>query len=75
VSILTFTSIFYAFTKTSILGLTFGLLLFWYLTRKIIHQKELGKKFLIFAGSSFAVILSFLLYIKRDLFLHPEAIL
>lgn len=75
VTLLTFTSIFYAFTKTSILGLTFWLLLFWYLTRKIIHQKELGKKFLIFAGSSFAVILSFLLYIKRDLFLHPEAIL
>lgn len=70
-----FTSIFFAFTKTSFLWLLFGMVLFIYLVRKIIFWKKLWKKFITLTGSLIWILLFAVLYIKRNLFLHPEAIL
>lgn len=70
-----FASIFFAFTKTSILGLLFWIVLFLYLVRKIIYQKTFSKKFIIGVWSVVWVLLFAILYLKRNLFLHPEAIL
>ncbi|MBW7954562.1 O-antigen ligase family protein [Candidatus Gracilibacteria bacterium] len=75
VSVLIITSIFYSFTKTSMLGFVFGVLTFIYLSRKIIYNKTIPKKILISISSLMALGLVLLVYIKRNLFLHPEAIL
>lgn len=74
-TILVLISIFYAYTKTSMLGFLFGSLLFIYLVRKIKYEKEIWKKFIITSSSIIWMILFIVLYIKRNLFLHPEAIL
>lgn len=74
-SIFVFVAIFYSYTKTSMLGLLFWALLFTYLVRKIKYKKEISKKFVISSGLIVSVVLWFILYIKRSLFLHPEAIL
>lgn len=74
-SIFVLFSIFLAFTKTSMLWLAFWSILFIYLIRKIKFWKQISKKFIWIWASFFSVVLIFLLYVKRDLFLHPEAIL
>jgi len=74
-SIFVFIAIFYSYTKTSVLGLLFWSLLFTYLVRKIKYNKEVSKKFIIIWSIVVSVVLWFILYIKRWLFLHPEAIL
>lgn len=75
VSILIITSIFYSYTKTSMLWFVFWVLTFIYLSRKIIYNKTIPKKILISISSLMALLLILLVYIKRNLFLHPEAIL
>lgn len=75
VSVLIITSIFYSFTKTSMLWFVFWVLTFIYLSRKIIYNKTIPKKILISISSLMALWLVLLVYIKRNLFLHPEAIL
>lgn len=74
-TIFVFISIFFSYTKTSMLGFLFGSLLFIYLIRKIKFGKEIWKKFIIISSSIIWIILFIVLYIKRNLFLHPEAIL
>ena len=74
-SILVFVSIFFSYTKTSMLWLIFWWLLFIYLVRKIKFNKKISKKLIINTSWIIWVILVFILYIKRALFLHPEAIL
>jgi len=74
-SIFVFIAIFYSYTKTSTLGLLFWSLLFTYLVRKIKYNKEVSKKFIVISSIVVSVVLWFILYIKRWLFLHPEAIL
>lgn len=74
-SILVLIAIFFAYTKTSMLGFLFWSLLFFYLVRKIKFGKEIWKKFIITSSSIIWLILFVVLYIKRNLFLHPEAIL
>lgn len=74
-SIFIFTAIFYSYTKTSMLGLLFGSVLFFYLVRKIKFGKEISKKFVVTSSVTIGVILAFVLYVKRALFLHPEALL
>ncbi len=68
-------SIFYAFTKTSILWWVVGAVLFLYLVRKVIFNKTFSRRFMIILGGIISIILAIGLYIKRDLFLHPEAVL
>lgn len=74
-SIFVFVAIFYSYTKTSMLGLLFWGLLFFYLVRKIKHGKEISKNFIIISSIIIWGILWFVLYVKRALFLHPEALL
>ena len=74
-SIFIFTAIFYSYTKTSMLGLLFGSVVFFYLVRKIKFGKEISKKFILTSSLTIGVILAFVLYVKRALFLHPEALL
>ncbi len=65
-----FTSIFYSYSKTSILWLFFAIIIFLYLVRKIVFKKEITKKMIwIFLAISALPIL-IILVIKRDLFLH-----
>jgi hypothetical protein len=68
-------SIFFALTKTSILWLLFWSILFIYITRKIKYKKEISKKFIISLAWVIWFFWIILLYVKRNLFLHPEAIL
>ena len=74
-SILVLSSIFFAFTKTSILWFLFWSLLFIYLVRKVKYSKDISKKQAVWWLSIIWIILVFILYVKRNLFLHPEAIL
>lgn len=67
-------SIFFAYTKTSVIWFLFWIILFIYLVRKIKYQKTISKKFFIISSSIIWIILFTILYIKRNLFLHPEAI-
>lgn len=68
-------AIFYSYTKTSMLGLLFWSVLFIYLVRKIKYWKKMNKKFILYVSIIIWVVLWFVLYIKRALFLHPEALL
>lgn len=68
-------SIFYAFTKTSILWGVVGAILFFYLVRKIIWNQNISRRFMVILGSIVSFFLAVWLYIKKDLFLHPEAVL
>lgn len=74
-SLVVFTAIFYSYTKTSILGLVFGSILFAYLVRKIKYGKTISKKTMTLSWIGITVALAGILYVKRALFLHPEAIL
>lgn len=74
-SIFVFVAIFSALTKTSVLWLVFWSSLFAYLTMKIKYNKTLSKKFLINSIWIIWALLAWVLYVKRNLFLHPEAIL
>ncbi|PID86454.1 hypothetical protein CSB08_00540 [Candidatus Gracilibacteria bacterium] len=74
-SIFIITSIFFSYSKTSLLGLVFGITLFIYLVRKFIYKKKITKKFV---GKAFLIsfIPLFLIFVfKRDLFLHLGAVL
>lgn len=74
-SIFIFTAIFFSYTKTSMLWLLFWTLLFIYIVRKIIYKKKISKKFILGSWLIILIVLWFIFYIKRSLFLHPEAIL
>lgn len=74
-SIFVITSIFFSYSKTSVLGVLFWLTVFVYLSRKFIYKKKNTKKFLIrwWIIVTFPIIL--LAILKKDLFLHLWAIL
>lgn len=74
-SLFILTAIFFAYTKTSMLWFLFGSLAFVYFVRKIKFWKTISKKFFIASGSIIWALLFVILYVKRHLFLHPEAIL
>ena len=69
-SILVFAWIFFSYSKTSILGLIFSIVLFIYLTRKIVFEKILSKNFLISTALLITLPLVAIISFKRDLFLH-----
>lgn len=69
------TSIFYAYTKTSMLWFLFWSMIFIYFVRKIKFWKTLSPIFLWISWGVVGMVLFTLLYVKRHLFLHPEAIL
>lgn len=68
-------SIYFSYSKTSILWALFWAILFGYLVVKITFKKKIGKKIIL--GSTIWIIASiiFMIIIKRDLFLHLGAIL
>lgn len=74
-TILVLTSIFFSYTKTSMLGFLFWTVLFIYLVRKIIYKKTITKRFLITLWVLALLPILYLATFKRDLFLHPEAVL
>gem|GEM_PF-1970688 len=57
------------------LGIVFGMMLFAYLSNKFIWRKVIPKIYIYIAGLTASGGLLGILYIKRHLFLHPEAIL
>lgn len=67
-------SIFFSFSKTSILGLIFGASIFAYLSTKFIFKKSLKKWQIYYIYWFMLIALIWLVIAKRDLFLHPEAI-
>ncbi|MDQ7022610.1 MAG: O-antigen ligase family protein [Candidatus Gracilibacteria bacterium] len=74
-SIFVITSIFYSYSKTTILGLFFGISLFSYLVFKIKYNKKISTKFLLFSGTILSAGLVGLLIIKKDVFLHLGSVL
>ncbi len=74
-SIFVITSIFYSYSKTTILWLFFWISLFSYLTYKIKFWKEISTKFITISSSIWALWLIWLLIIKKDVFLHLGSII
>ncbi len=74
-SLFIITSIFYSYSKTSILGLIFGISLFSYLVFTIVYKKKISKKYLAIAWSIAIVPIIWILYIKREVFLHLGSII
>lgn len=73
-SLLIITSIFFSYSKTSILWLLVGITLFLYLTFRIKYKKKLSKKYLTIAGIISLIPIIAIAFLKRDLFLHLGAI-
>jgi len=74
-SIFIITSIFYSYSKTTILGLFFWISLFSYLIYKIKFWKKISTKFIISFSSIWIILLTALLIIKKDVFLHLGSVL
>lgn len=68
-------SIFLSYSKTSILGLIFWASIFAYLSAKFIFKKSLKKWQMYYIYWFLLLLLIGLVIVKRDLFLHPDAIL
>ena len=69
-SLIIITSIFFSYSKTSILWLIFWIILFIYLVRKIIFHKKISKGFIYSSIAIIIIPLVFLWVFKKDLFLH-----
>ena len=74
-SIFIITSIFYSYSKTTILWLFFWISLFSYLVFKIKYNKKISTKFLLFSWSIISAWLVWLLILKKDVFLHLGSVL
>lgn len=74
-SILVFSWVFFSYSKTSLLGLGFGIGLFIYITWRHLFRGKFSKKFITAISTIILIWVLWIWYIKRDLFLHPEAIL
>jgi len=68
-------SIFFSYSKTSILWLAFWLSVFFYLAMKYVFKKSLKKSQLYYIYWFLFIVVIWIVIVKRDLFLHPEAIL
>lgn len=68
-------SIFVSYSKTSILWFAFWISLFAYLSSKFIFKKSLNKKQIHYIYAVLIILFIWLVIAKKDLFLHPEAIL
>lgn len=75
VSVFVILSIFFSFSKTSILWLLFWIIAFVYFSRKVIYKKDISKKFLIYSWVTFSLPIILIAIFKKDLFLHLGAIL
>ena len=74
-SIFVITSIFYSYSKTTILWLFFWISLFSYLVYKIKLWKKISTKFITIISGIWLVWLTWLLIIKKDVFLHLGSII
>ncbi len=74
-SLLVITSIFYSYSKTSVLWLFVWIILFSYLTFNVKYKKKLSIKYLSIAGWISLVPILFIAVVKRDLFLHLWAVI
>ncbi len=74
-SLLVFVSIFYSYTKTSLLGVLFGLGIIAWLVNKFIFKKWVQRKYVVWGSSGIVWILIAVVYAKKELFLHLGAML
>lgn len=74
-SIFVITSIFYSYSKTTILGLFFWISLFSYLIYKIKFQKKISIKFLLISWWIWFLAITSLLILKKNLFLHLGSVI
>ena len=74
-SIFVIISIFYSYSKTTILGLFFWISLFSYLIYKIKFWKKISTKFITISSSIWIIWLTLLLIIKKDVFLHLGSVI
>ncbi len=74
-SLLVITSIFYSYSKTSVLGLFVWIVLFAYLTFTIKYKRKLSTKYIAIAWVISLIPIVFIAIIKKDLFLHLWAII
>ncbi len=68
-------SVFFSYTKTSLLWLMFGLSLFVFLAYKYKYKKQITQNQILISWSVVWILWMVFIYIKRALFLHPEAVL
>lgn len=68
-------SIFFSYSKTSVLGLVFAIGMFIYLSRRYIYQKKISKKFLQILWVIVTLPIIFVAVFKWELFLHLGSIL
>ncbi len=74
-SIFVITWVFFSYSKTSVLWLIFGIILYIFLVRKIIHHKTISKWMLIISWIIASIPVIIIWFIKRDLFLHLWSVL
>lgn len=74
-SLLVITSVFYSYSKTSILWLIVWISIFLYLTFKIKYKKTISTKFLSLAWILALLPIIWLLILKKDVFLHLGSII
>lgn len=73
-----FTSVFFSYSKTSMLGFAVGIFLFFIITRKYIFEKWMSEKQVRIVKFFPAVLVftaSALVFVKRDLFIHMWAMI
>lgn len=69
------TSIFFSYSKTSLLWLIFWITIFVYLIRKVVYNRKITKKFILRAFLISLVPIIVVSIFKRDLFLHLWSVL
>lgn len=74
-TILVVISIFYSYTKTSLLWFIFWIAIYAGLTYKYKYKKEFSNEIIIAIWWVMSLLVSVFIYLKRDLFLHPDAVL
>ena len=74
-SLLVITSIFYSYSKTSVLWLFVWILLFAYLTFTIKYKKKLSPKYITIVWLISLIPIGFVAIVKKDLFLHLWAVI
>lgn len=74
ISIIFITSIYFSYTKTTIIWFIFWFFIFWLLYFTYIKNIKINKKYILILILWIFLVLSNFIYIKKDLFLHPKSL-
>jgi len=74
-SLFIITAIFFSYSKTSVLGLVFGIALFVFMIWTLKLKRKIGRKFIGVISGIILVPIALIALLKRDLFLHLWAVI